>query len=182
MPESADALLNPNLSPSFNKARTLSRILAVLFTIGFWLALVLALCVPLLAIWPHAGSVKWDADLIIEFTGLSPAQRVGLLASVEAGMIPSLFLLHHARRLFGCFSRGEVFATTSVSHIRAAGLWLVVSVLATMAARIGIYAINHVQADVELNVQGLAFGIATFIAAHVMGEAQRIADDNASIL
>ena len=28
----------------------------------------------------------------------------------------------------------------------------------------------------------LAFGIATFIAAYVMGEAQRIADENASIL
>jgi len=28
----------------------------------------------------------------------------------------------------------------------------------------------------------LAFGVATFIAAHVMGEARRIADENASIL
>jgi len=39
-----------------------------------------------------------------------------------------------------------------------------------------------VKADVELDLQGLVFGIATFIAAHVMGEARRIADENASIL
>jgi hypothetical protein len=181
MSDSAAALLNPILSPSFQRARTLSRILAVLFTIGFWLGLVLALCVPLLAIWPQAGSIRWGNDLI-EFMGLSPAQRVGLLAATEVGMIPALFLLHHARRLFGCFWRGEVFAAASVSHIRAAGFWLVVSALAAMVAKIGLYSTHGVKADVELDLQSLVFGIATFIAAHVMGEARRIADENASFL
>ena len=181
MSNSTATVLNPNLSPSFERARKLSSILAVVFTIGFWLGLVLALCVPLLAIWPHAGSVRWGNDLI-EFIGLSPAQRVGLLATAEIGMIPALFLLHHARRLFGCFSHGEVFAGAPVSHIRAAGFWLVVSTLAAMVAKIGLYSTHGVKADVELDLQGLVFGIATFIAAHVMGEARRIADENASIL
>jgi hypothetical protein len=181
MSDSAATLPNPILSPSFQRARTLSRILAVLFTIGFWLGLVLALCVPLLAAWPQAGSIRWGNDLI-EFTGLSPAQRVGLLATAEVGMIPVLFLLHHARRLFGCFWRGEVFAAASVSHIRAAGFWLVVSAFAAMVAKIGLYSTHGVKADVELDLRSLVFGIATFIAAHVMGEARRLADENASIL
>jgi hypothetical protein len=181
MRDSAAPLFNPNLSPSFDRARTLSRILAVLFAVCFWLALVLALCVPLLALWPHAGSIKWDPYLIA-FTGLSPARRAGLLAAVEVGMIPYLFLLHHARRLFGCFWRGEVFAAASVSHIRAAGFWLIVSALAGMAAKIGIYSATNIKADVELDERSLVFGIATFIAAYVMAEARRIADENASIL
>lgn len=181
MSDTAAAPLNPNLSPSFERARALSRILTLLFTLGFWLGFVLALCVPLLAIWPHAGSIRWGNDLI-EFIGLSQAQRVGLLATAEIGMIPALFLLHHARRLFGCFSRGEVFSTASVTHIRSAGFWLVISTLAAMVAKIGLYSTHGVKADVELDVQGLVFGITTFIAAHVMAEARRIADENASIL
>jgi hypothetical protein len=137
--------------------------------------------VPLLAVWPQAGSIRWGNDLI-EFTGLSPAQRVGLLAATEVGMIPALFLLHHARRLFGCFWRGEVFAAASVSHIRAAGFWLVVSAFAAMVATIGLYSTHGVKADVELDLRSVVFGIATFIAAYVMGEARRIADENASFL
>ena len=181
MSDFTGALGNPYLSPSFDRARTLSRILAVLFTIGFWLALALAICVPPLAVWPHAGSIKWDTYLI-EFTGLSTARRAWLLAAVEVGMIPYLFLLHHARKLFGCFWRGEVFAIASVSHIRAAGFWLVISALAGMAAKIGIYSATNIKTDVELDERSLVFGIVTFIAAYVMAEARRLADENASIL
>lgn len=181
MSQSAATLLNPSLSPSFERARLLSRILAVLFAIGFWLALSLALCAPILAIWPHAGSIQWDTELI-KFTGLSSVQRVGLLAALEVGMVPAILLLHHARRLFGCFWRGEVFASASVSHIRAAGFWLVVSALTAMVTKIGIYSTHGIKADVELDMRSLLFGIGTFIAAYVMEEARRIADENASIL
>jgi hypothetical protein len=182
MSDTTMALLNPNLSPSFQRARTLSRFLVRLFTLFFWLIIIyLAVAFLLLALAPPGITLDWQ-DAMLPLGGHAPGDRLMGAIWLAVGVVPGLFLLHHARKLFGCFSRGEVFAVASVSHIRAAGFWLVVSALATLAAKMGLYTASCVQANVELDVQGLVFGVATFIAAYVMAEARRIADDNASIL
>jgi hypothetical protein len=99
--------------------------------------------------------------------------------------LPALVLLHHAQRLFRLFARGEVFAPAPIHHIRVIGAWLIVWAFASTAGHIALNlatgahpVIGHVQFEPPL----LAFGIATTIAATVMAEARRIADENASIL
>jgi hypothetical protein len=82
---------------------------------------------------------------------------------------------HQSVRLF---RQGRVFAAKPIIHIRAAGLWTIIWAFAPSAAQLILE--GHVRMKFEPAL--LAFGIATFIAAHVMAEAQRIADENASIL
>ncbi len=91
---------------------------------------------------------------------------------------PALFLLYHAIRIFSSFAKGAVFAAKPIAHIRAAGFWTILWAFAPSAAQFILE--HHIRMKFEPAL--LAFGIATFIAAHVMGEAQRIADENASIL
>jgi hypothetical protein len=168
------------LSPSFNRARSLSRLLTVLFSIGFWLMLAMLVATPLLLVWPQATDAQWA---MVPIAGKSFGPRAGAILSLAAGIVPSLCLLHHARRLFAHFAKGEVFNTASIGHIRAAGLWLLISPFANIAMQMGLrWTIDAPAHDLKLNPQTLIFGIATFIAAYVMAEAQRIADENASIL
>jgi ABC-type multidrug transport system fused ATPase/permease subunit len=181
MSDTAASLLNPNLSPSFERARTLSRVLAVLFTIGFWLAVVVALAVPLLLVWPDIGSAKWDEDLA-ELARYSGRERLGIVVATLIGMIPSLFLLHHARRLFGRFARGEVFEPASVIHIRAIGLWLIVEAIAGTISQDLQAVMTGEEPQAPFMITTVIFGVATYIGAYVMAEARRIADENASIL
>lgn len=176
------ALPNRSLSSSFERARTLSRVLAGLFAFFFWLMIVyLAVALLLLTLAPRDVTLPWQ-DVVLPLGRLAPGARARDALWLAVGVMPGLFLLHHARRLFGCFSRGEVFAATAISHIRAAGFWLVVSALATFAAKIGLHSTSGVPGDVEFDIQTLVFGMATFVAAHVMTEARRIADENASFL
>lgn len=172
----------PILSPTFQKARRLSRILARTFTVFFWLLLVyLALASFLMAVAPEGVSLDWQ-DAMLPIAGHTVGEHLLGAVSLMIGVLPGLFLLRHAQRLFACFARGDVFAAEPVAHIRAAGFWLVVSAIAAMIAKIGLNSASGTHGNIELDVQGLVFGAATFVAAHVMAEARRIADENASIL
>jgi len=172
----------PILSPAFDKARRLSRILARVFAVFFWLVLVyLALASLLMAVAPVGVTLDWQ-DVMLPLAGHSAGEHLLGAFSLALGVLPGLFLLRHAQRLFGCFARGEVFADRPVAHIRAAGFWLVVSAIAAMIAKIGLNSASGTHANIELDIQSLVFGAATFVAAHVMAEARRIADDNAGIL
>jgi hypothetical protein len=91
---------------------------------------------------------------------------------------PALFLLYHAIKIFSSFAKGAVFATKPIAHIRAAGFWTIIWAFGPSAAQFILE--HHIRMKFEPAL--LAFGIATFIAAHVMGEARRIAEENASIL
>jgi hypothetical protein len=165
------------LSPTFDRARTLSNVLRWFFVVNFWVTAAWVACVPLLLIWPE--SIKYSLDgSLVSVAGQPMPERISAVAAVIIRTAPALFLLHHAIKIFSSFAKGEVFAARPIKHIRAAGLWTILWAFAPSAAQFILE--HHIRIKFEPPL--LAFGIATFIAAHVMGEAQRIADDNASIL
>lgn len=172
----------PALSPSFNRARKLSRIMAVLFSISFWLTAALLACIPVILIWPLSGSIMIN-DTEVSFANLSRGQHLMAFLAVVTNLVPGLFLMHHLRRLFGAFAQGAVFAPASISHIRSIGIWLVVCFFAGAATvPLMIGAGLHDPAQMSLDFWPLVTGIVTTIAAHVMTEASRIAADHAEIV
>ena len=173
----------PVLSPSFERARSLSRLLARLFAIGFWLTLFYLAVVAFLMVVPLAKEIGWDdAALVPLASGHSLGERLLGAFSLSVGVLPGLFLLTHAWRLFRCFAAGQVFAAEPVAHIRAIGMWLIVSAVATLFAKIGLAAANGHPIEAGLKVETIIYGIATFVAAHVMAEARRIANENAGFV
>jgi hypothetical protein len=180
------------LSPDFERARKLSRIMAVLFTIAFWLTLaatILALAIPLDPIIERGGhggvghgTIGFDT-LTLSLEGLSVSQCLLVMLAFEITILPLVFLMHHARRLFSHFARGEVFAVAAITHIQAAGLWLIVSFFSPIAGGILLLAGGMAAGQpIGPGLWPLGTGVVTFIAAHVMAEARRIADDNAGII
>ncbi|MES2472033.1 MAG: hypothetical protein V4601_04225 [Pseudomonadota bacterium] len=164
-------------SPSFERARNLSGLLWWFFVINFGVTALWLASAPVLLVWPEIGSFNLD-DTIVSMAGLPMPERIRAVAALVVSTLPALVLLYHAIQVFGCFRKGEVFAARPIAHIRAAGFWTIVWAFAPSAAQLILQ--GHVRMKFEPAL--LAFGIATFIAAHVMAEAQRIADENASIL
>jgi len=186
------------LSPSFGRARTLSRIMTVLFAIAFLVMLSTAVSAPVMVIFPKSPG---GADLGIglgngvgvNFGALHGWPAINAMLTVELFCLPSVLMLYHILKLFFCFTRGEVFANNPIAHIRAAGLWLTASFFTSIAAvfLLDLFGVNHggrfhfpgALPALVLWFSGKLFaGIATTIAAYVMAEARRIADENASIL
>jgi hypothetical protein len=94
-----------------------------------------------------------------------------------------LFLMHHTRRVFGHFARGEVFVLPVSGHIRGAGLWMIISFFANIAAQTALRLTGMMPPGQSHGTAWpLVIGIVTFIAAYVMAEAQRIAADHAEII
>src|SRR4051812_13869379 len=88
MTETAATLLNPNLSPSFERARTLSRITAMLFTLGFLVMLSTALSAVVFVFFPQTPSgVPFGIGLLNGFGANFGAVRgwpaVGTMVAVE---------------------------------------------------------------------------------------------------
>ena len=172
----------PLLSPAFERARSLSRLLSTLFAIGFGLTLLYLVVVAFLMVVPLAKTIGWEDSALVPLAGSSLGARIVGAFSLMVGVLPGLFLLVHARRLFSGFAQGEVFTQQAIAHVRAIGIWLMVSCVATLIAKIGLGAANGDHIEASLRLETAIYGIATFVAAHVMAEARRIADENASIL
>jgi hypothetical protein len=195
------------LSPSFGRARTLSRIMAMFFTIAFWFMLFVLVANLLTAIFPRPNlGIGLEHGIRIPTGALRGWQAVGASVAVNLILVPELLILHYTRKLFFCFAGGEVFAAKSIAHIRAAGLWLILSFFTGIAAIVLLdqcglknflffpplaahpdpYPHHYFPGGlIALFMEfkaALFTGIAATIAAYVMGEAQRIADENASIL
>lgn len=185
------------LSPSFARARTLSRIMMVIFTIAFLVMLTALISAPVMVAFPSLhGGIGLPHGIRIPIGDLKGWAAVGAMATAMVLLVPIILMLHHARRLFGCFAKGEVFAAKPIGHIRAAGLWLTISFFTDVA---GVALLHYFRMENHIGVSlpakslahsfnapeflGVLFtGIATTIAAYVMAEARRIADENASIL
>lgn len=165
------------LSPTFERARTLSNSLHWFFVINFGVTALWLAAVAALLIWPQIASYSPDGSLA-SVAALPMPGRMNEVAAIVIRTGPALVVLYHAIKIFGCFAKGEVFAATPIIHIRAAGFWTTLWAFTPALSQI---VLDH-QHIVKFDPPLLAFGIATFIAAHVMGEAQRIADENASIL
>lgn len=172
------------LSPGFDRARQISRLLAVLLAIGFWVTLAFLVTLPVLLIWPVAGRVE-DSGLIFDPAALSLGHRAGAILAILLGTAPSLFVLHHAARAFIQFAKSEVFVARAIAHIRSAGFWLTIAGFATGVEQVlfnlftGARPIAH---QLSLRPTLLFVGLAVYVMAYVMSEAQRIAADNASIV
>ncbi len=94
------------LSPAFDKARTLSRVLMVFFIVGFWLNLAWMAAAATLPIWPEAARFTFDGSLI-DVAGQPMAVRLNAVAAIVIRILPALFLLHHAAALFRGFARAR---------------------------------------------------------------------------
>jgi hypothetical protein len=177
--------LTPALSPRFARARNLSRIMAVAFTIAFlvWVLVLLASLVSVIIKWPNTGVGLVAGKLIVPLGNLRGWRSIGATAGVTLFVVPIVLTLHHARKLFGCFARGEVFALRPIAQIRGVGLWLTASFFTDTA---GLALLHY--CGVDTPVSPIAFlgtlftGIGTTIAAYVMEEARRIAADHAEIV
>jgi len=155
---------SPQLSPEFDRARKLSRILAVVLTISFWIGIAVAICTAAVGFVP--GAETWLQHHLSHFRSYGH-HDVPLSVAVLlflAAMIPSLFALHHARRVFLHFAKGEVFAAATIADMRTAALWVTIAGIVPPRAIV------------------LMVGVAGYVAAYVMAEARRIADDNAGIV
>jgi len=96
------------LSADFTRARKLSRVVAVLFTITFWFSLagaVLILATPLDPIIEGGrgghGLVEGFNGITVSLEGLSVLQCVWVALALEITIVPAVFLMHHTRRVFG---------------------------------------------------------------------------------
>lgn len=191
---------DPNLSPSFQRARTLSRIMAVFFTLGLLVMLSVALSAVVFVFFPKTPSgvgfgIGLPNSFGAGFGGMRGWSAVGTMVAVELMTIPSILVLHHMRKLFSCFAKGEVFAVRPIAHIRWAGFWMTISFFTGIAAvyllalcgqKQGVLGVIHFPGSlpaIALRFEAAIFtGIPIIIAAYVMAEARRIADENASIL
>lgn len=179
------------LSPGLRRARTLSRILAACLGIGFCavalLGIVLVGAMLIGAtIWPHL--LPADAKLAFDSQGisiysLSLAQKLGVLLTFLLRFGPSAAALYFGRRIFLGLGRGEVFTSSIVMDMRAAALWMIAAALARSVDRfVFSVSVGRGPHGLSFSPEILFFGVCTYVAAYVMAEARRIAEDNASIV
>ena len=141
----------------------------------------LLLTVPFAPVMPD-GTLGFN-DISIPLKGLSFGQRILVLLAMEAIILLAVLLMHHTRRVFEHFARGEIFALPVIGHIRRAGLWLIVSFFANIAGQIALRAANLVPREqAHGTAWPLVIGVVTCIAAYVMEEGRRIAADHAEII
>jgi hypothetical protein len=182
---------NPALSPAFDRNRKISRIMVGAFTIGFWATLIGLIGYPLIGL--QIFSYSSMVTTLQTSTVLNRAPLV-IMAAVIVETVPSLFIFHHAKCVFAHFTKGEIFASGPISHMRSAGLWLIVSMLVATAVQfITEFAFwgttnfhprlsNFIFDVLNLHFSTLLVGIAVYVTAYVMAEAERIADDHAKII
>ena len=148
---------NPPLSPGFDRARRLSQALVI----GLTVCLVLGV-VGLVAFGIFMISPELQAIIARHTTYRLPGWGKYAFALVAA--VPYGFALIYARKLFARFAAGEVFTAATIGIMRTAALWLTIS------------------GFLPFQPLTLVAGVATYIAAYVMVEACRLADDSAGIV
>jgi len=179
------ATLTPALSPRFVRARKLSRIMAVIFTIAFlvWLCVLVGSLVAVISQWPSTGVGLVAGKLIVPLGDLRGWRGAGAMGGVALFVVPIVPTLHHARKLFGCFARGEVFGVEPIAHIRGVGLWLTASFFTDSAGLVLLHYCGVATPVSPIVFLGTLFtGVSTTVAAYVMEEARHIAADNAEIV
>jgi hypothetical protein len=175
--------LTPALSPDFERARKLSRIMAVIFAIAFWGMLLGLLAMPIVMAVPHDNGTIGLGGENISIGGLSVLQRLQVAFALAVGALPILFLMRHTSRVFGYFAKGEIFVAPVIDHIRRAGYWLIAYFFAGIASHITLLLDGLIpKGHADLPFWPLIIGIITTILAYVMEEARRIAADHAEIV
>ncbi len=103
---------NPQLSPGFERARRISRIISILLAIAFWSMLLVLAFLCGVALWPHEAAIG----------AMSPGVHLGLPFAYFLSIGPVVVALHYGQRVFIHFAHGEVFSTATVAHIRLSAL------------------------------------------------------------
>jgi len=158
MTESPEIPAAPALSPRFDRARRLSRILVFALTACLVLGVI-----ALLAFTAYILSPGLQAFVTEHLHRVPPIHRHKYFFALVAA-VPYGLALIYARKLFARFAAGEVFTPGTIGIMRTSALWLTVS------------------GFIPFQPLTLIAGIATYVAAYVMEEACRIADDSASIV
>jgi hypothetical protein len=177
--------MNLDTAPSFHRARQLSRFVAAMLSISFWItaATLPAVMVAILFFHDAIHESLVSGQPAITLASLAVGQRVSLVADLLLYSVPSLFILFYLRALFARFASGEVFTGANIARIRLIGLLLLVSAVTTNLAQVIFFRIVGVaEPDFDFKLLPLLYGAITYIAAYIITEAQRIADDNASIV
>ena len=157
--ETPEIPANPVLSPGFDKARRLSRALVVLLTIGLVLG-----ALGVIGFTVYLASPDLQAFIAEKVRRPIPHIGWGKSAAHAAFAVPGLIALFYARRLFARFAEGDVFSFNTIAVMRTAALWTTIA---------GV---------VPPRPLTLVVGLAAYIAAYVMAEARRLADDSAGIV
>ena len=158
MTESPEIPAAPALSPRFDKARRLSKIRVIALTACLVLSVV-----ALLAFTGYMLSPDLQTFVAERFHKIPPIHHHKYFFALVAA-VPYGLALIFARKLFARFAAGEVFTPATIGIMRTAAVWLTVS------------------GFIPFQPLTLIAGIATYVAAYVMEEACRIADDSASIV
>ncbi|MCA0202189.1 MAG: hypothetical protein LCH56_15380 [Proteobacteria bacterium] len=147
----------PSLSPGFDRARRLSRALVVALTVCLVLGVI-----GLIAFTIYMLSPDFQELVARHTTHHLPGKGKYAFALIAA--IPYGLALIYARKLFARFAAGEVFTAETIGILRTAAMWLTIS------------------GFLPFQPLTLIAGVATYVAAYVMVEACRLADDSASIV
>jgi hypothetical protein len=195
---SQTSTITPALSPSFDRARKLSRIMAGAFAIGFCMMVVVLVWMSLEVLILHNPNrgLGLEPGIRINWDQLQGWPGIVAMLAADCILVPTILMLLATSRLFFCFARGEVFAARPIAHMRAIGFLLIASFFATMVAiyLLDLIGMKNLYMPSLLKYPqaliGLAFntkwtliaGLATTIVAYVMEEARRIAADHAEIV
>lgn len=159
MSESPEIPADPQLSPGFDRARRLSRILVFILGLGF-----VAILLAMIGVAIYGASPDLQALIAEHSRKAIPRFTWGKYALLLLHAAPCLVALLYARRLFARFAEGDVFSLGTIALMRTAALWIVLA---------GVMPPDPLT---------LVIGMATYVAAYVMAEARRLADENASIV
>lgn len=180
------AAITSQLSPGFHRARSLSRVLAVLLGIGFWFTTIVGAALigtVLLArtFLPADAAFAFNSPPFY-ISSLSLVGNLGIVLSLLLRFGPSAAALYFGRRVFVGFAKGAVFASATIADIRATSLSMVAVALATSIDQFVFNLSIGRMGGATFNPEILFFGLCAYVCAYVMAEARRLADDNASIV
>jgi hypothetical protein len=182
------------LSEGFRRARTLSRILAFILSLGFWLTVVLGLVVvggiifgallwPVIWQLPDHAVLSYNNSPEVRISSLSLGGKLGVIAAVLLRFGPAAVALRFGHRVLLHLAKGEVFSTDTIASMRTVSLWMVGVAFATSVDKFVFNVSTGLGPHgLTANLSLLFFGLCAYVAAYVMSEARRIADDNASIV
>lgn len=119
-------------------------------------------------------------------------QIIAAMLAIGVGLVASVLMMLSLNRMFAGFAAGRVFGPATARHLRAAATWAVVGLVADIAARPLVSLLLTVDRGPGQHMLVLGVGsqdlvnlifAGTMLAmAHVLTQASRIADDNATIV
>jgi hypothetical protein len=119
-------------------------------------------------------------------------QMVAAVLTIGVGIVASVLMMLSLNRMFAGFAAGRVFGAETSRHLRTAATWAVVGLVTDIAARPLISLLLTIDRGPghrtlmlgvgSHDLVNLIFAGTMLAMAHVLAQAGRIADDNATIV